>query len=93
MPFPWYKPDIPQELETRPDRAQQMYMRELRERAALLMRLGYSRDDTLARLRGNIRWDFELQGRAPHLDRVQEVVGAVYDARGLGGGGTPSLEA
>jgi len=91
MPFPWYEPDIPQEYKARPERVQQMYLRELRERAALLMRLGYAKEETALRLRANVRWDFELHDKPVHLARVQEVVEGVYKARGLGGG-PPSLE-
>ena len=92
MPFPWYDPDVPIEYAVRPERATQMYLSEMRERAALLMRLGYSKEEAAARLRGNVRWDFELHRRPTHLDKVAEVVEAVFQARRFGGGGPPSLE-
>jgi hypothetical protein len=92
MPFPWYHPDVPPELTARPERAQQMYILELKERAALLMRLGYDKAEAAARLRGNVRWDFELHDVPKHLTRVEEVVEKVYQARGPGAGGPPSLE-
>jgi hypothetical protein len=69
-----------------------MYVLELKERAALLMRLGYDKAETTARLRGNVRWDFELNEKPAHLAKVEEVVDKVYQARGLGGGGAPSPE-
>jgi hypothetical protein len=92
MTFPWYQSDPPPRSETAPEKAAAMYENELRERAALLMRLGYSKDETKARLRGNVRWDFELQAQAaPHLRKVGAIVDKVYAARGAGVGGPPTL--
>ena len=92
MPFPWYHPDVPREYTDRPDKALQMYTLELKERAALLMRLGYSQEETIVRLRGNVRWDFELHRALAHADRVMEIVQTVFRARGLAEGGPPSLD-
>ncbi len=92
MSFPWYEPEIPQRFAAAEEKAAAMYEAELRERAALLMRLGYSREETKARLRGNVRWDFELQpGAAAHLAKVGALVDRVYAARGAGVGGPPTL--
>lgn len=59
MPFDWMEPRRTSE---RPkiDRARReaMYRIELEERAALLHRLGYSRERTRARLLANVDWDF-----------------------------------
>ena len=92
MPFPWYRPDLPEDLQTNPDRVQKMFILELKERAALLMRLGYDKAEAAARLRGNVRWDFELHSSPEHLARVDEVVEEVFRAGGTGGRGTPSLD-
>ena len=92
MPFPWYHADVPVEYRSRPDRALQMYVHELKERAALLMRLGFSKEEATSRLKGNVGWDYELHGKPTHLGKVEDVVEAVYRVRGLGGGGTPSLD-
>jgi hypothetical protein len=69
-----------------------MYERELRERASLLMRLGYGLEETKLRLRSNVRWDFELHGAPVHLQRVNAIAEQVFAARGAAGGGPPSLE-
>jgi hypothetical protein len=67
-----------------------MYLRELEERAALLYRLGYDRARTLARLRANVQWDFELQRVPKFAARLEGIVDAVYARRGgRAGGGTP----
>lgn len=91
MPFAWYHPDVPPEYTTAPQKAAAMYEAELRDRAQLLMRLGYSKEETKLRLRGNVLWDFELHGKPAHLKRVNAIVDKVYSARGAGQGGTPSL--
>ena len=91
MPFLWYQPDVPEEYANAGNKAAAMYEAELRERAALLMRLGYSKEETKTRLRGNVRWDFELHGEPAHLKRVNSLVDKVYAARGSGVGGPPTL--
>lgn len=92
MPFSWFHPNVPTEYTDAGQKAERMYIHELRERAALLMRLGYTKDEARARLKGNVQWDFELHGKPGHLGRIDEVVESVYKARGFGGGGPPSLE-
>jgi hypothetical protein len=91
MPFAWYHPDVPNEYRCAPQKATAMYEAELRERARLLLRLGYSKEDAKLRLRGNVLWDFELHAKPTHLDRVSAIVDSVYTARGAGLGGPPSL--
>lgn len=92
MPFSWYHPDVPQAYAVAGSKAERMYRLELRERAALLMRLGFSKEETVSRLRGNVRWDFELHDQPEHLGVVDEVVEQVFKTRSTGGGGPPSLE-
>jgi hypothetical protein len=92
MPFPWYHPDVPQEYTVRPGKTHGLYIQELKDRAALLMRLGYSKEETTSRLTGNVRWDFELHDVPAHLQQVAEFVEGVYKARGPGGGGPPLLD-
>jgi len=91
MPFPWYHPDLPADLASAGKKAAAMYERELAERATLLMRLGYSREEAKMRLRGNVRWDFELHGNPAHLKRIGAIVDQIYAARGAGQGGPPSI--
>ena len=71
-------------------RRDEMYRRELEERAALLHRLGYSAKSARARLHANVAWDFELHGRPRHAAEIDKIVDAVY-RRGGRSGGTPSV--
>jgi hypothetical protein len=89
MPFDWYQPDVA--LVGALTRANEMYERELAERAALLQRMGYSKAETTMRLRTNVLWDFELHQKPPHLERVAAIVEEVYARRGVSGGGAPTL--
>jgi len=89
MPFDWYEPDVPPS-DTRA-KAQRMYAREIAERAALLRRLGYDRQETVRRLRGEVKWDFELHGQPEHLEQVEAIVDQVFQRRGIAGGGAPAL--
>jgi hypothetical protein len=89
MPFPWYQPDVPPPA---PEKARAMYEAELRDRAMLLLRLGYTAAETKLRLRGNVHWDFELHGAPPHLKRVDAIVDQVFATRRAGVGGPPSVE-
>ena len=48
-----------------------MYHREIEERAALLLRLGYAAAAVVkSRLAGNVDWDFELHARPSHAADV-----------------------
>lgn len=67
-----------------------MYEREIAERAALLLRLGYNAEETRARLRQSVDWDFELHDKPAHLAKVDSIVDSVYTRRGVGAG-APSL--
>jgi hypothetical protein len=55
-------------------RREAMYRTELEERAALLHRLGYSREQTRARLLANLDWDFGAVGPldAPVVEAIVE---------------------
>ncbi len=58
--FDWMRPaatGVP--ATTAAERRREMYLAELAERAALLMRLGHGRDAARARLAARVRWDFE----------------------------------
>ncbi|MCA9668122.1 MAG: hypothetical protein KC503_21135 [Myxococcales bacterium] len=77
--------------QTSADRARHMYQLELAERAALLQRLGYSREDALTRLRTNVAWDFELHDKPEHARTVEQIVDRVFARHGVGGGGAPQL--
>lgn len=90
MPFEWYQPDVP--VIDAAKKAARMYEKELAERAALLLRLGYSKQEATLRLKTNIIWDFELHENPEHLDNVEAIVDRVFARRGLEGGGPPMLE-
>lgn len=92
MPFSWYHPDVPAEFSNAAHKAKKMCQLELGERAALLRRLGFTKTQVVARLKGNLAWDFETTGKPPVLQKeVKAIVDDVFAHRGLPGGGTPSL--
>lgn len=92
MPFSWYHADIPADYSDASAKATRMYELELGDRAALLLRLKFSREEAKLHLRGYVAWDFELNKEPDHLQRVDGLVDRVYDNRGHSGGGFPMLE-
>ena len=53
---------------------------EVRNRAALLRRLGYSRTEAVHRCLGNVAWAFSVQGKpAITPARLRKLVASVYD--------------
>ncbi len=82
MPFDYMHSDVPARFVQAPGKAQAMYEQELRQRAGLLRRLGYGRDDALQRLRTNLRWDWEANDPPPFVatleEALPELVAAVY---------------
>lgn len=61
MAFDYLEPDKNPAFEEaiRPH-ARDAHLQGLRERAALLRRFGYSRDEVIRRLEQNVEWDFDL---------------------------------
>jgi hypothetical protein len=58
-PFDWMQPHRPPaRAKLDAERRASMYRAELEERAALLGRLGHTRDSVRARLASNLSWDF-----------------------------------
>ena len=52
---------------------------EIRERAAVMRRLGHSKADALHRCMGNLAWAFSVSGQpAVSPARVRKLVGEVY---------------
>jgi hypothetical protein len=88
-PFDWYEPRLGGRL--RPDAREAMYLAELRERAALLHRLGYDRTRARARLRANVAWDFELHDVPGFAAKIDGIVDDVYGRGGFTAGGPPPL--
>jgi hypothetical protein len=69
---------------------EEMYLSELRERAALLKRLNYDKAEARARLRANVHWDFELHSQPGFLSKIDSIIEDVY-GRGGTAGGPPTL--
>jgi hypothetical protein len=57
----------------------EMVLSEAARRTELYVNLRFSRADALARVRGNLRWEFEVQGMPAFLDDAAAVVNAIYD--------------
>ncbi|HEY2730179.1 MAG TPA: hypothetical protein VGK52_09555 [Polyangia bacterium] len=64
-PFDWMLAKRnPEVARAQKARREAMYRTELEDRAGLLSRLGYSKENARTRLQANVRWDFE-GGKAP----------------------------
>lgn len=61
MPFDYMHADVNEAYadEMKP-KAKEVHLVALRERAALLFRLGYTKEETAERLRQNVTWDFDM---------------------------------
>ena len=55
-----------------------MHRREIRERAALLRRLGYTRDAAAERLQRYEAWEYEPFHTSPLFDEVRTIVSEVF---------------
>lgn len=61
MGFDWWYPKRNEVFDRQlAGRFEEALRREVTERAALLARLGWSRDATVKRIQERIRWDFEM---------------------------------
>lgn len=91
--FPWWDAKVPAAGAAMSARKREaMYLREMEERAALLFRLRYPKDEARRRLRGNVLWDFELHRKPAFVDRADAIVAEVWKRGGRARGGAPSLE-
>lgn len=91
--FPWWNVDSgARALPGSAKKRETMYLRELEERAALLFRLRYSKDEARRRLRGNVQWDFELHRKPAFLSKVDALVEQTWKRGGRSRGGPPSPE-
>ena len=87
MPFPWCHASIPEDYaRSFPRKREAMYLTELEERAALLCRLRYPKAAAVARLKANLRWDFELHRIPKLIDKIDGLVDTVYQRGGRAGG-------
>lgn len=61
-----------------PERRRDMFRKEIEDRAALLLRLGYAAGDVKARLKKSVDWDFDLQPTPDYAGEVDRIVDDVY---------------
>ena len=82
MPFDYLHPKVPLSYANAGEKAEAQYLKELEQRAALLYRLGYGKQQTIQRLSGNLHWDWECNPNPDYVERlksaVKEVVGRIY---------------
>ena len=79
MPFPWYCSEVPEEYRrTFGAKFERMLIEDARRRAQILKSLGYDRSYAKLRVRGNLRWEFELHRLPDFAKRVEDAVDAVY---------------
>ena len=79
MSFEWYEVSVGgSQREDWPSKHAEAQRREVRERAALLMRLGRTKDEAVHRCRQNIEWQYELRGGASVASEVQTLVDEVF---------------
>jgi hypothetical protein len=80
MPFDWLNSKVPAEIVAQgADKFRAQQESEIRERSALLRRLGHSRAYTELRVRRNVAWAFENAGKSPLSDtQIKALVGEIY---------------
>jgi hypothetical protein len=82
MPFSWLHPHIPAHVKKHyPAAAKAMQRREISERASMLRRLGYSRDEALRRCQAYDEWEYEPFHRSPLAAEVVQIVDEVYSPK------------
>lgn len=88
MPFDWLKPNLSPSLSQRhADSGLAVQRTELREKASLLRRLGYSQAEAQSRLQGYVNGEFEPFHESPLAGEVKAIVESVYGPK-LGRVGT-----
>ena len=76
MPFDWMHTEVPSLVVDRNQRKRRaMHEAEIRNRASLLLRLGYDQAYAVRRCMGNQVWSFDTRGVAPLTN--EEVSGIV----------------
>jgi hypothetical protein len=84
-PFDWMQPRRnPGAGKTESARREAMYRTELEERAALLHRLGHSRETARARLAANLAWDFPPGSSPLNAAAVEAIVDRVFGSAQAG---------
>jgi hypothetical protein len=79
MPFDWYRYKVPEWYNaTFPEKRLAMYMDDMRVKATLLRNLGYDKEYVKLRLRGNVRWAYEMTTLPDYIEKVEKVVEEVF---------------
>lgn len=85
MPFDYLHSTIPQNYLNAPEKAEKMYLEELEEKASLLYRLYYSKEEVLKRLKGNLKWDWECNPKPDYVSvlekKITEIVEKVFSGK------------
>lgn len=79
MPFDYLHSSVPLSYLNAGDKAESQYLRELEEKAAMLYRLGYEKQITVKRLRGNLKWDWECNGNPDFVERLKNAVEGIVE--------------
>jgi len=81
-PFDWLDPTIPDDYKgTFSEKGKEMQRREIRERTAVLMRLGHSREEAIARCRQNMYWEHDLHRQPSVFNDIEQLVDEVYSRK------------
>lgn len=79
MPFCWMDEKEDRDSSTEGVSREVATISEIRDRAAVMRRLGHTKADAIHRCMGNIAWAFSVSGKpAVTPDRVRKLVGEVY---------------
>lgn len=81
-PFDWHVPKIPGRVQDGFREQALLHKRaELRERASLLRRLGYSESETLRRLSAYDAWEYEPFHSSPLATEIARLVAEIYESK------------
>ena len=79
MPFCWMDEKVEGPGPTKGVSREDATVAEIRDRAAVMRRLGHSKADAIHRCMGNLAWAFSVSGQpAVSPARVRKLVGEVY---------------
>ena len=78
-PFPWLSAKVPPIISAHAGaRNLEVRRREITDRAGLLRRLGYSRNEVLSRLSSYLDWEYEPFHKSPLAAEITALVDAVF---------------
>ena len=78
-PFPWLSAKVPPIISAHAGaRNLEIRRREITDRAGLLRRLGYSRNEVLSRLSSYLDWEYEPFHKSPLAAEITALVDAVF---------------